>query len=117
MKAKNDILPTAAIALDSLWEDDIFNDININRSSDRSGGQAECGGRFPCPGEAPSIRGVPPLCAIKASPGAPRCNNPERLERLRMQIANGTYLTDDIIEETANKFLSQEILSYEHDDI
>jgi len=117
MKAKNDILPTATIAVDTHWEDDIFNDIYINRFLDRSGGQAECGGRFPCPGEAPSIRGVPPLCVIKASPGAPRRNNKEKLEQLRIQIANGTYLTDDIIEQTANKFLSQEILSNEHDDI
>jgi hypothetical protein len=92
----------------------LLNDRIVSICMNRPGGQAVFGGRFPCPGEAPSTRGVPPLHELLASPGAPRDETQERLESLRAQIKNGTYLTDEIIERTADKFLKSK--SPRHDD-
>jgi hypothetical protein len=86
-------------------EDDII-DISIPRS----GGQTVCGGRFPCPGEAPSVRGVPPLHEIMASPGAPLKRSASELKALRLQIDNGEYLTDEVLEETATRYIDSELL-------
>ncbi len=85
------------------------NDI-IDITIPRSGGQTVCGGRFPCPGEAPSVRGVPPLHEIKASPGAPLDHNESKLKALKLQIENGDYLTDEILEQTAIRYLRSELL-------
>ena len=85
------------------------NDI-IDITIHRSGGQSVCGGRFPCPGEAPSVRGVPPLHEIMASPGAPLDHTESKLEALRLQIENGDYLTDEVLEQTAIRYLRSELL-------
>ena len=85
------------------------NDI-IDITIPRSGGQTVCGGRFPCPGEAPSARGVPPLHEIMASPGAPLDRSLNKLEALKLQIDNGDYLTDEILEQTATRYLRSELL-------
>ena len=101
---------------DPHWAGFLLDGRIIEISVIRPGGQAEFGGRFPCPGEAPSIRGVPPLHEIEASPGAPRPKTEEELHSLRLQIDNGTYLTDYIIEQTANKFLKSKTMLYDYDD-
>ena len=98
------------------WGGFLLNDRIVSICIHRPGGQAVFGGRFPCPGEAPSNRGVPPLHELLASPGAPRDDAAERLESLRLQIENGDYLTDEIIERTADKFLESKSLRYDDRD-
>ena len=101
--------------LDLNWAGFIHNNQVIDISVNRSGGQTVFGSKFPCPGEAPSLAGVPPLREIEASPGAPRESSNNRIEYLRLQISNGTYLTDEILEKTAERFLKKENLEEEYD--
>jgi hypothetical protein len=97
------------------WVGFVHNHQIIDISFNRSGGQAVVSSGFPCPGEAPSLVGVPPLHEIEASPGAPRFNDNNRIEYLRLQISNGTYLSDDILERTAERFLENERMEDDHD--
>ena len=108
MKNITNILYTNENLIDPRWDDLLMDDLCYG-SLAHSGGLVVYGGRFPCPGEAPSVRGEPPLCAIMASPGAPRRDNSQRIQHIKQLIANGEYLNDNIIEETANKFLTLEI--------
>jgi len=101
--------------LDLNWAGFVHNSQIIEISFNRSGGQAVFGGKFPCPGEAPSLAGVPPLREIEASPGAPCENIRNRIEYIRLQISNGTYLADEILERTAERFLKSEKIENEND--
>jgi hypothetical protein len=108
MKNKTHNISTINLLQNPDWAGFLLDGSIVSIGMHRPGGQAVFGGRFPCPGEAPSTRGVPPLHELLASPGAPRDNSPERIESLRLQIENGTYLTDDIIEHTADKFITSQ---------
>jgi len=97
------------------WAGFLLNDRIVDISLHRPGGLATLGGKFPCPGEAPPTRGVPPLHELLASPGAPRSEESERLESLRLRIESGTYLTEDIIDRIADKFLKSKVLPQDDD--
>jgi hypothetical protein len=116
MKNKIHIDSTVDLLQCPEWAGFLLNDRIVSIPLNRPGGQAVFGGRFPCPGEAPSNRGVPPLHELLASPGAPREDTKERIESLRLQIENGTYLTDEIIERTADKFLKSKSLRHDDED-
>jgi hypothetical protein len=115
MKQVDHTSPVIDNHCDPNWAGFLVGNRIINIALHRSGGQAVLGGKFPCPGEAPSLAGVPPLRETEASPGAPRFDNLTKLEYLRLQISHGEYLTDKILEETAERFLKTEILEDEHD--
>jgi hypothetical protein len=97
------------------WAGFLLNGRIIDISSHRPGGQAVFGGRFPCPGEALSIRGVPPLYAIQASPGAPREPHHPNIDTIKSRIQDGTYLNDDVLHKTAQQLLNQELTPKEED--
>jgi len=97
------------------WAGFLLDDRIVDISLHRPGGLATLGGKFPCPGEAPSTRGVPPLHELLASPGAPRSDDWERLESLRLQIETGTYLNEDVIDRVADKFLKAKVTMTDDD--
>ena len=107
---------TLTLHQDPGWAGFLLKDGLVDIVINRPGGLAVFGGRFPCPGEVPSTRGEPPLHELLASPGAPRQHTSEKLESLRLQIENGSYLTDDIIEKTADKLLKLNVLRHDDDD-